>query len=46
MMTLRLNICYDLAKTELVEKMQNVYICEEVVCHPSNEEPNVLIDKT
>ena len=46
MMTLRLNICYDLAKTELVAKLQNVYICEEVVCHPSNEEPKAVIDKT
>ena len=46
MMTLRLNVCYDLTKTELVEKMQKVYICEEVVCHPSNEDPNAVIDKT
>ena len=45
-MTLRLNVCYDLTKTELVAKLQDVYICEEVVCHPSNEEPNVVIDKT
>ena len=46
MMTLRLNICYDLTNKELVAKLQNVYICEEVVCHPSNEEPKVVIDKT
>ena len=46
MMTLRLNICYDLTKTELAAKLQKVYICEEVVCHPSSEEPKVVIDKT
>ncbi|MCH5262335.1 MAG: diguanylate cyclase [Lachnospiraceae bacterium] len=46
MMTLRLNICYDLSKTELVAKLQKVYICEEVVCNPSNEEPKAVIDKT
>ena len=46
MMTLRLNICYDLAKTDLVAKLQKVYICEEVVCQPSNEEPKAVIDKT
>ena len=46
MMTLRLNICYDLTKTELVEKLQTVNTCDEVVCSPSKEEPKAVIDKT
>ena len=45
MMTLRLNICYDLTKTELVAKFKNVNICEDVVCTPSNEEPKTVIDR-
>ena len=46
MMTLRLNICYDLTNTDLVAKLQNARSCEEVVCSPSNEEPKAVIDKT
>ena len=46
MMTLRLNICYDLTNTELVAKLQNPAVDDEVVCHPLNEEPQAVIDKT
>ena len=46
MMTLRLNICYDLTNTDLVAKLQNARSCEEVVCSPSTEEPKAVIDKT
>ena len=46
MMTLRLNVCYDLTKTELVAKLQTVKFYGEIVCHPSNEEPKAVIDKT
>ena len=45
MMTLRLNICYDVTKTELAAKLQNANMSEEVVCCPSNEEPKAVIDK-
>ena len=45
MMTLRLNICYDLTNTELVAKLQNANICEDIVCYPSNEEPKAVIDR-
>ena len=45
MMTLRLNICYDLTNTELVAKLQKANFCEDIVCHLSNEEPKVVIDK-
>ena len=46
MMTLRLNICYDLTNTELVAKLQTVTTCDEVVCSTSKEEPKAVIDKT
>ena len=46
MMTLRLNICYDLTKTELISKLQEAKMDDEVVCHPSSEEPQAVIDKT
>ena len=45
MMTLRLNVCYDLTKTDLVAKLQTVTTCDEVVCSTSKEEPKVVIDK-
>ena len=45
MMTLRLNICYDLTKTELVAKLQNANIGEDIVCYPSSEEPKAVIDR-
>ena len=46
MMTLRLNICYDLTNKELAAKLQNPAVDDEVVCHPSDEEPQAVIDKT
>ena len=45
MMTLRLNICFDLTDKELVEKLQKINFYEEIVCHPLNEEPQAVIDK-
>ena len=46
MMTLRLNICYNLSKTELVAKLQKTSFCEEIVCYPSNEDPKAVIDSS
>ena len=45
MMTLRLNICYDLTKTDLAEKLQTAKFHEEIVPCPSKEEPQAVIDK-
>ena len=44
MMTLRLNICYDLTNTELAVKLQNVHIDGDVLCRTLNEAPQTVID--
>ena len=48
MMTLRLNVCYDLTKTELVEKLQSAKMFGDgdIVCRLSEEEPKAVIDRT
>ena len=46
MMTLRLNICYDLTDPELVAKLQEVKTCGDIVCHPSAGEPKGVIAGT
>ena len=45
MMTLRLNVCYDLTDPELVSKLENSRIGEEVLCSPSNEDLKAVIDQ-
>ena len=45
MMTLRLNICYNLTNAELVTKLQKVKVCEDIVYYPSNDEPKAVIDR-
>ena len=44
MMTLELQVCYDLTKTELAAELQNATICEGVVCCPATGEPNAVIN--
>ena len=44
MMTLRLNICYDMANTELAAKLQNIHFDGDILCHTMKEAPQTVTD--